>query len=478
MPSSVKRRAVWVVDDSRLDAERAAAVLCRDYDVRIFDEGAAAIEEITCGADPDVIVLDWVMAGVSGLDMCRFLRASDRRLQNIGILLLTVQRETRQIVEGLAAGANDYVLKPFREEELCARVGSLARTRALLDRIERAHDAHRKLLELIPDPLLVSDAEGKVVFVNAGAASVLASAPEELLGRSLHSLLPELQTRRTGAASAVNAPELSIRGRVFAPRVVTLGDDAPSTMVSLRDVTEHREREEQRLDLYSMMAHDLRSPLNALTLRLGGMLRRGAREPDASATEDLERIDAGVRSLGSTLNDFLDYASFGSAARVVEEVDLCALIDEAREELSLLLQQRGHHFEGPRIEGDQAPVVMGDRRALQQVLSNLLGNAIKFMTEPGVITAHIRVTSQWVEVAIEDQGAGIPLDLQGKLFRRFARAERKVGGTGLGLLIVKQIIEAHRGAVGLASTEGQGSRFWFRLPRDRQAAAANEALQR
>ncbi|HTU62478.1 MAG TPA: response regulator, partial [Polyangiales bacterium] len=162
------RRSVWIVDDSRLDLERAARVLKRDYQIETFCDGSALLEHLATGNIPDVVVLDWVMPGISGVEVCRFLRDSATR-QGLAILLLTAHRQTEQIVEGLDAGANDYLAKPYEDEELRARVGALVRSKALLERAEQAEAAHRSVLETAPDPLLVVDASGRLSFLNARA---------------------------------------------------------------------------------------------------------------------------------------------------------------------------------------------------------------------------------------------------------------------------------------------------------------------
>src|SRR3954470_4699713 len=94
---------VWIVDDSPLDLERARRALSERHQLRLFADGSAALEALDGGAPPDVLILDWVMPGISGVEVCRFLRAQ-ANLPQVGVLLLTSQHETAQIVEGLAAG--------------------------------------------------------------------------------------------------------------------------------------------------------------------------------------------------------------------------------------------------------------------------------------------------------------------------------------------------------------------------------------
>ncbi|MET0285636.1 MAG: ATP-binding protein [Polyangiales bacterium] len=462
MTSSVAQRIVWVVDDSRLDTERARRVLARDYQVETFADGSAALEAVAAGASPDLIVLDRVMPGVSGIDVVRFLRAAGPHTQKIGVLLLTVHRETEQIVEGLSVGANDYLAKPYEDEELRARVASLLRTRELVDGLERAQLENRKLLESAPDPFLVVDAQGKLTFANELALEILGT--RQVLGSDVRTLLPGLKLDhvdlRTGE-SIVALSDLEIAERRFSPTLRKTAEG--NTVVALRDVTERRILEERRLDFYSMIAHDLRTPLNAMTLRISTMLEFQRMGVSSNLERDLEKLDQRLRSLVELINDFLDLARLeGASYRLArDEVDLHGLVERVREDFMPLLE-RGELVFNADTAGATAP---GDVNRLSQVFTNLVGNAIKFTPARGRIDVEVKVDPRYVEVSVRDTGHGIESALQGKLFQRYTRAENSKGGTGLGLLIVREIVEAHGGTVGVESRPGEGSRFWFRLPR-------------
>src|SRR5262249_26264005 len=153
------RRVIWIVDDSPSDAQRAAQALSADYAVRVFADGSSALEALGNSPLPDLFVLDWVMPGVTGIDVCRFLRSSNQRsVCNISVLLLTAKNKTEQIVEGLGAGANDFLAKPYSGEELRARVAALLRTKQLLERAEAAEQRVERLLAGSPDALISLDA--------------------------------------------------------------------------------------------------------------------------------------------------------------------------------------------------------------------------------------------------------------------------------------------------------------------------------
>src|SRR5688572_32906483 len=136
------------------------------------------------------MVLDWVMPGISGPEVCRFLRAQPDNGTPIGILLLTAHRAVEQIVEGLSAGANDYLAKPYEPEELQARVMTQVRARELLERATRAERVNHSILESAPDAMLAIDAQGRVTFANGEACGVFECGAEGLVGRPIQDLIP------------------------------------------------------------------------------------------------------------------------------------------------------------------------------------------------------------------------------------------------------------------------------------------------
>jgi two-component system phosphate regulon sensor histidine kinase PhoR len=180
-------------------------------------------------------------------------------------------------------------------------------------------------------------------------------------------------------------------------------------------------------------------------------------------TTNLEKLDQRLRSLVELINDFLDLARLeGAAYRIApEEVDLIGLVERVYEDFLPLIERAQLQYTAPH----GAVTVPGDPGRLSQVITNLLGNAIKFTPPLGQIQVELRSEPRYVEVSVRDTGTGVDPALQGKLFQRYARAEHSAGGTGLGLLIVREIVEAHGGVVGVESSPGKGSRFWFRLPR-------------
>jgi signal transduction histidine kinase len=457
---------VWVVDDSPLDAERACRALAGDCNVEVFHDGSAALERLASAPAPAVMVLDWVMPGVTGVEVCRFLRSAQGRQPGVGVLLLTAHRATEQIVEGLSAGANDYLAKPYADEELVARVGALLRTRDLLERAEQAEALNRTLLETAPDPLLALDEAARVTFANESAGRALGWPPSILIGRPVGEILPGIELSEAAVPSAL--PDVQVGDRLFSPsmRALPSGKEAQA-IVSLRDVTERHRANARRLDFYSIIAHDLRSPLTAISMRTYRLSRN--RDLAAEVQTDIQKIEKNLASLTAMVDDFLELAQFeGSDYRIERKpLDITSLLAHTMDDFVPLLE--ANELTWIREPKPGLPVtVMGDARRLQQVLANLIGNAVKFTPPRGTITTSVSTVGDEVIVSITDTGRGIAPEALPTIFNRYTRApdrlQHPVPGSGLGLMITREIIEAHGGRVGVESTPGHGSRFWFHVP--------------
>ena len=467
---SGQRRVAWVVDDSALESEMARRALAADYQVQVFHDGSAALEQLAQARPPDVLVLDWVMPGLSGIEICQFVRSRPGTTE-LAILLLTTNQQTEQIVEGLRAGANDYLSKPYAAPELRARVDALVRSKRLRERAERAEALLEKVLTALPDGVVTIDAKGAIVFVNAQAEEIFGETREALLGRPLAEMVPGLALDKMAPATPRLAvlPDVEIRGRTYFPRVsIPPSDDEGNTTITLRDVTETRIKERRQVDFYSMVAHDLRSPLNALHMRAQMLLQglRGTLSTEVRA--EVEKMSARGRDLVQMVNDFLAIAQMETAQFQIDlvEVDLAQICARIYDEYRPLAASRGLQLS---MKDDQAQaLVQGDPRRLSQVVENLVANALKFTGESGRVTVGVGGDAATVEVTVEDTGRGIPPEAQQRLFTKYARIEgssAKVEGTGLGLVIVKEIVEAHGGTVGVRSQVGAGTAFWFRVPR-------------
>jgi signal transduction histidine kinase len=471
-------RTIWIVEDSLTDAERVRRLLSSEYEVRVLSDGAIALELLSSGQTPDLLLLDWMMPGISGVEVCRYVRSESAKLPQFPIILLTAQHGSQEIIEAFRSGANDYISKPFVDEELKARVDSQLGARKLLERAEKAEADLLTLLANAPDPIFAIDSEGIVSFVNDEGVHVLALKREQILGQSFQALIPGISTRHFSVGpgeSLIPIPDVQIGTRTFSPSLKILASDsAATTTVALRDVTARRKTEARRLDFYSIIAHDLRTPITAVLLRLHMAFRGKHGVLPAGLLTDLRKTEENLRSLVAMVNDFLEIAKLEGVGYKIDRkpVDMGELFKSTLEDFEPLMEK--NQLTWKPVDLESKLLVAGDPQRLAQVLSNLVGNAIKFTPGPGVITTRVCGAEEYVEVSVEDTGRGIAKEELPTLFDRFTRASESAGetpGTGLGLMIVREIVEAHGGLIGVDSELGKGSRFWFRIPRYRGAKA-------
>jgi signal transduction histidine kinase len=458
---------VWVVDDSPTDANEIARVLARRHEVAVFHDPNVVLERLR-SVHPSLLVLDWMFPAASGLDVCRYVA---ERAPELPILMVTSRSESRDLAEGLEAGASDYAIKPVAETELLARSEALLRNARLLRRALRAEAAVANLLDAAPDAILALDEHGEVLFANERAARALDRAPEALVGETLHEIIPSLDARRLaeadGSPRAMN--DIHLAGRVYAPIVRATRSAGPiRIVVSLRDETERRHREQRELDLYAKIVHDLRSPLAAMRLRTDVALSGGRGLLSSAMVADLRHMQRNIRELTSMVNDFLDVGRYSRAGFALEWscVNVSALFDQVIADYQPLAE--AGELTLTKAPTDPKLSVGGDDERLRRALSNLVGNAIKFTPSGGMVMLRARETEDGFELAVSDTGPGVAPESQDKLFERYTRGDapkHEMSGSGLGLLIVREIVELHGGTVGVESAPGQGSTFWLRLPR-------------
>jgi signal transduction histidine kinase len=275
------------------------------------------------------------------------------------------------------------------------------------------------------------------------------------------------------AASRIAGGDLSGRLRTDGPGEVGQLERAFNTMAAslestVADLEERNktlaEAERVKSELVSSVSHELRTPLASILGFSALMLERDLNPEDT--TRYLEVIRGEARRLASLLNDLLDLERVEqeNLELRVREIDLNELL--AGQTTLYSAQSEAHEIKFQPTE--ESLLVQGDPDRLAQVIGNLLSNAIKYSPEGGDVRVRAALLGDEAWVWVRDHGLGIPEDHQGQIFTKFFRGdmgrERGIAGTGLGLVLARQIVEAHGGEVGFESEENAGSTFWFWLP--------------
>ena len=323
------------------------------------------------------------------------------------------------------------------------------------------------ILDQLTDAVLIADAGGRVQFFNPAAEKFFGSP---LAGRSVveairHHQLADAwrRCRETGEAQTESVEVVGSR-HFLQLIVVPDRDTRGGTLLLVQDLTRVRRLETVRRDFISNLSHELRTPLASLKA-LTETLQSGALADEEAAPRFLGRIVTEVDALTQMAQELLDLSKIesGQVKLVLRRVDSQALLKSACERMRVQAERAGVNL---TVETATPREVRADASRLEQVLVNLIHNAVKFTRRGGSVTLSASEEDGAVVFAVSDTGAGIPLDELPRICERFYRVEksRTGSGTGLGLSIAKHIVEAHGGKIWAESEEGHGSVFYFVIP--------------
>jgi len=419
-----------IVDDSPEDRELYRRLLAQGSEQAYeFLEADTGEEGLRLAHDriPDCLLLDYRLPDVDGLEFLSRLRAE--RL--IPVIVLTGQGNEAVAVEAMKSGAQDYLLK-----------GSVAR--------DRLQQAVRNAIEKVALRRRVEESAAELAEANAAL-------------RRMYDDLEVLVEQRTAELSVANQElKREIRVREWA-------EQERARLLVLEQAARKQAEEANRTkdEFLATLSHELRTPLNAI-LGWVQVLRTGKLDAAAGARA-LETIERNARSQAQLIADLLDVSRIitGKLRLDFKPVELRRIIDSALETVRPAADAKGILLD--ISIGPLASPVLGDADRLQQVIWNLLSNAIKFTPRAGRVEVRLREEGGNAVIRVSDSGIGIRPDFLPYVFDRFRQAEGSItrthGGLGLGLSIVRHLIELHGGTAEVESTgEGEGATFSVRLP--------------
>jgi two-component system phosphate regulon sensor histidine kinase PhoR len=324
------------------------------------------------------------------------------------------------------------------------------------------------VLDQITDGVLIADAGGLIQFANPAAGRLFQ------FSNPLHHSIAEVVRnhqlveawRRGQQTRQMQNESVEVPTRHQYLQLVVIPDQHSSgSLLLAQDLTRIRRLETVRRDFVSNLSHELRTPLASLKA-LAETLQEGALDDPPAARRFVDQIQTEVDALTQMANELLELSKIESGRFTLDRSPIAALelLHSAAQRMQVQAERANISL---RVEGaDDLPKVQVDAQRLEQVLINLVHNAIKFTRPGGEVVLCAEATPGELRFSVRDTGVGIPADEVSRIFERFYRVDKsRTGrGTGLGLSIARHIVEAHRGKIWAESVEGRGSTFFFSIP--------------
>ncbi len=383
-------------------------------------------------------------------------------------------KKLTQASKKMAEGELDQEIPVTSRDE----VGQLARAfnqmavrlKEMVALISTERDRMAAILSHMGDGIFVVDGDSKVTIMNRAAERILRLSDHEAVGRTFVEVVRDyeldaiLQRCLSTGEQQTGTVELGPQKKFLGVIATPLEDEA-GCLLLLQDLTELRRLETVRRDFVANISHELRTPIASLKA-LAETLEEGAVEDPSVAKDFLGKINVEVDRLTQMVEELGELSRIESGEVPLQKApfDIAEAIEQAAGRLKAQADRAGLSLtiDVPSL----LPQVLGDRNRAEQVLGNLIHNAIKFTPPGGAINVAAKAEGSHMLVSIADTGVGIPADDLPRIFERFYKADkaRAGGGTGLGLAIAKHIVEAHGGRIWAESIEGKGSTFYFALP--------------
>ena len=491
------RARILVADDNADMREYIERLLRAHWNVTTVSDGAEALTMLE-HTRFDLVVSDVMMPRVDGFELVKRIHANSQ-LASTPIILLSARAGDEAVADGLRAGADDYLVKPFSASTLLVRVEAqlaAARARASLrTQMESERERLQAMFEISPSGICLF--RGPNLVIEIANPNILEGwgKTKDCIGKSYAEVFPEMQSQPFAALlknvydTGIPFVGKAVLARLDRHRTGELVDTyfdfvyapvrAPdgavvAVFVHAFDVTElvneraAAERANRMKDEFlATMSHELRTPLNAI-LGWASLLR--ARDYDEKGrAKALETIERNAKSQARLIEDVLDVSRItsGKLRLNLGRVEIAQVIHAAVDVIRPAAEAKGIGIE---IQLDnEALAIKGDADRLQQVIWNLLSNAVRFTPAGGLISVDAGRSQSAILIIVKDSGAGIPSEHLTHVFERFRQVDssttRHHGGLGLGLAIVRHIVEMHGGVVTAESPgKNQGTTFKIQLP--------------
>ena len=477
------RPKVLVVDDEDRIQKVCHRLLTQEgCEVALADNGIKGLKMIE-DAHFDIVLLDLMMPGMSGMDVLTGIKA---RHPDTVIIVITGYATLEHSIETMKKGAFDFLSKPFSPQELRMVISKAIEFIRTLQDIASEKTRMRVMVNTLKEGVLTTDHQKSIVLANPAFLNMMGVSTRSAVGRQaaqvvknprILEMIDQALAPTAGHFSELTeemalVPEDSKEEKIIGIRCFPFRDRLDRNLgavTGFHDITAIKKMDQLKSDFVSMVAHEIKSPLNSILMQIKVVLDGLAGDLTEKQTEMLQRSADKITSLAQLASELLDLSKIESG-----------LINQDRETLDLeqLIQEQVTFFrekaDAQSLTLIQKPVpkgltVIANRTNIEEVLSNLISNAIRYTPANGKIEVWGDQTDDCVNLHVADTGLGIPEDEIDHIFDRFYRVKnehtRFINGTGLGLAIVKSIVESHHGTIHVDSEPGLGTHFTICLPK-------------
>ncbi len=482
---------VLVVDDEFGIREGCRRILTEEgFEVTTANDGLEALEIFNREGKYSVALVDLLMPRLGGLELIKRLNALDPDLLQI---IITAHATIDTAVEGTKQGAYSYLPKPFTPDELLLTIrNGLERQALALEAKRLREERERRLLEVasersrcntilkcISDGLLVINLEKLIVLRNNAAAHILPKASRQSVPFSLSELeSPKIEELIDGVLVQEPGPrivsqELTIGQNTYMVNVspvIDPGGETSGAVAVFRDITELKKLENAKSMFVSMVAHELKNPLAAAEGWLNLLLSKSVENNPEEERHMIERSYIRVKTLRTLVSELLSLTAIETGRFQLRRTNVKvagivrSVVEAARERAA----GKGIELTVNELAPEKEKTALADKDALLLIFSNLIDNAIKYTPEHGKVSVRVTQNGMYVSATVEDSGIGMSPEELDKIFDEFYRVKNEytadIPGTGLGLSLVKRLIELHQGQIHAESAPGKGSIFRVGIP--------------
>jgi two-component system, OmpR family, phosphate regulon sensor histidine kinase PhoR len=476
------RTRILVVDDEKRIRDGCQSILTAGgFEVGLAENGYAGLKKIE-EEHFDIILLDLMMPGLRGIDLLEHVKA---RHPDTLVIVITGYATLEHAVEAMKKGAFDFISKPFSPEDLRTVIGRAIEYIRSLEDIAHEKSRMGTLVSHLSDGVMATDGQKQVALANPAFLNLIGYRGESPIGLPVKDLIQnERIIQMIDEALAMPAEQFmelteefdqgalaDNKEKVLAVRCVPFRDRLNrnlGTVTVIHDITALKKMDKIKSDFVSMVAHEIKSPMNSVLALVKVIQDRLAGEVTEKQQEILGRVSEKIKGLSDLAADLLDLSRIESGLITLEKerLQIASMLSEQVTFHQTRAQAKSIHLSLEPVS--ELPPILANKRAIEEVFANLLTNAIKYTPEGGTVSVSALAEKNYVHVAVKDTGFGIAAEDLQRIFDRFYRVKndntRMISGTGLGLAIVKSIVEAHNGRIEAESEADHGSTFHVFLP--------------